>query len=161
MLYCNSLTNLITFCVGGGPVWKSGARTSSNSGCKKFKYFHKGSQYLNLFGGTSKKNHPVAGPCKHNCTRLKTFNCFPRFGGRRLQTWEDVATRFGCQASHYLRFSVDQLRYVSQLIQVSNFEIQFNSDLRFLRCWGSKPTGWQGWRPCPYTSTAWQPVLGM
>ena len=33
-----------------------------------FKYFHKGSQYLNLFGGTSKKKHPVL---KHVKTFLK------------------------------------------------------------------------------------------
>ena len=38
--------------VGGGPV--------SKSRCKMFKYFHKGFQYLNFFGGTSQKKHPVS-----------------------------------------------------------------------------------------------------
>ena len=37
--------------LGGGPV--------SKSRCKMFKYFHKGFQYLNFFGGTSQKKHPV------------------------------------------------------------------------------------------------------
>ena len=32
----------------------------SKSGCKMFKYFHKGFQHLNFFGGTSQKNHPVS-----------------------------------------------------------------------------------------------------
>ena len=62
----------MTLCVGGGPVRNWGARTSSilkhfdlfsfvgggpvsKSRCKMFKYFHKGFQYLNFFGGTSKK----------------------------------------------------------------------------------------------------------
>ena len=40
--------------VGGGPV--------SKSRCKMFKYFHKGFQYLNFFGGTSQKKHPVVCP---------------------------------------------------------------------------------------------------
>lgn len=59
---------------------------------------------------------------------LHPYREMPRFGGRRLQTWDAVAARFGGQTNRYLRFSVDQLRYIGSLLQVPE-QIRFETYL--------------------------------
>ena len=59
--------------VGGGPV--------SKSRCKMFKYFHKGFQYLNFFGGTSQKKHPVGAQELRKPTPLASPTPHPNLQG--------------------------------------------------------------------------------